>query len=129
MEEWKDIGDTGYRVSNLGRIMLPSGWITRHHKFEDYLDSPVGKVHQLVAFFFLEHPEAEKNGKYSFEGYHVHHKDGNKFNNCVENLEYLTVAEHRAKHRGHRVKQKRKSIPAEKPVSKRSIFENFFLNI
>ncbi|MBR1645987.1 MAG: HNH endonuclease [Selenomonadaceae bacterium] len=33
-----------------------------------------------------------------FDGYHVHHKDGNPFNNDISNPELLTEAEHRTKH-------------------------------
>lgn len=32
------------------------------------------------------------------KGYHVHHKDGNKLNNLIENLELLTMQEHLSKH-------------------------------
>lgn len=38
------------------------------------------------------------NGKIE-QGYEVHHKDHNRHNNQIDNLECLTVKEHRAKHR------------------------------
>ena len=31
---------------------------------------------------------------------HIHHKDGNKLNNCILNLEALTPVEHYSKHKG-----------------------------
>ena len=42
------------------------------------------KLHRLVAETFLENPNALKE---------INHKDGNKENNCVENLEWCTRSE------------------------------------
>ena len=103
MEEvWKDIvGFEGrYQVSNLGRIkslqyeghkgevkiMRPS---THHlgYKVVSLGKKPDRKthlVHVLVAQAFLEKPTGKE---------YINHKDGNKSNNCIDNLEWVTAKE------------------------------------
>ena len=56
-------------------------------------------AHRLVAEYFLENPN-----NYDI----VHHKDGNRLNNNVENLEWTNVKEH---NRRHNVNSSRKVTP------------------
>lgn len=98
MEEiWKDIkGYEGlYQISNKGRVwsvrkqkyMKPyysGGNMTRYNKVD--LIAKNGKrkkeyVHRLVALNFIPNPSG-----YTI----VNHIDGNKINNCVENLEWCS---------------------------------------
>ena len=67
--------------------------ITHHKGYEKVALSKIenGKtkqkaffVHRLVAIAFIDNPENKEQ---------VNHKDGNKFNNCVENLEWVTNSE------------------------------------
>ena len=51
--------------------------------FRDY------RIHRLVAKYFIENTDNKPI---------VHHKDGNKLNNDVNNLEWLTHSEHALKH-------------------------------
>ena len=100
-EEWKWIkGFEGlYAASNIGRIIsfhknVNGKFISAKNKNGWYLTFPIidsnGKrytkrVHQVVAELFIG---TRPNG------FHIHHKDGNKQNNCVENLEYVSPKEH-----------------------------------
>lgn len=96
VEIWKDIPgfDGTYRVSNLGRV-----YSDKTNKFltirEDAWGYPcVGlygggkmklkKIHRILAELFIDNP----NGKPC-----VNHIDGNKANNSISNLEWVTYSE------------------------------------
>lgn len=92
-EIWKDIPnyDGDYKISNLGRIYSHvSGKIlsTKPHKTYGYANCPLGdkanrvthRVHRLVAEAFLPNPENKKE---------VNHKNKDKADNRVENLEWM----------------------------------------
>ena len=108
MEMWKPaIGYEGlYEVSNTGRVRglertvsTPKGE-TKHIRSAEKVLTDVhgylycylykngqGKryaVHRLVAFAFLPNPGNKRE---------INHLDGNKHNNCVENLEWVTRKE------------------------------------
>lgn len=97
IEEWKDIRgyEGSYQVSNLGRVRsLPRKTKTGFRKgmilvlmIDKFGYSLVNlsrksyKVHRLVAEMFIENPQGLKC---------VNHKDENKTNNCVDNLEWCS---------------------------------------
>lgn len=97
-EIWKDIAgyEGKYQVSNLGRVKSLHYNKTNKERlltlgdFRGYLHVGLSKyshkkrfyVHRLVANAFIENP-------YNFP--QVNHKDENKHNNCVENLEWCSV--------------------------------------
>jgi hypothetical protein len=102
-EKWKDIiGYEGfYMVSNLGRVKsLPkqAGFMFRkerilkpnvtHHGYHRVTLQKDGHIkslaiHRLVALAFIKNPNMLP---------YINHKDENKTNNCVNNLEWCDVA-------------------------------------
>lgn len=111
MEEWRDIkGYEGiYQVSSEGRVkslnrvdargwkikgkllkprLKKDGYVDVHLSSKDKHQSP--KIHRLVAETFLPIPEELKKW-YGTQYLQVNHKDENKQNNCVENLEWCSA--------------------------------------
>lgn len=97
-EVWKEIKDTNsnYFVSNCGRVLslccngykLLNQWLCNGYYYVNL--SINGKVinyrvNRLVAEAFINNPENKPI---------VHHKDTNKKNNILSNLEYKTYKEH-----------------------------------
>ena len=108
-EVWRPINgfDGWYEVSNLGKIKTCAHCVMRKNgkplavqeriikgskDTKGYLQVELRKdgkrnikfVHRLVAEAFIENPQGKAQ---------VNHKDGNKLNNCADNLEWVTVRE------------------------------------
>ena len=101
-EEWLPMLDPvtgsevpGRMVSSLGRVQSCSGLIHRGHltksgyyktQLSKQFSMRVQRVHRLVAYAFLGKPPTEHQSQ-------INHKDGDKSNNAVENLEYVTPSQ------------------------------------
>lgn len=100
-EMWKDIAgyEGKYQISSLGKVKIFNYKNTKNVRImKDFIDgrgyiraclckNGIGKfysVHRLVAEAFIPNPENKIT---------VNHKDGNKLNNKVDNLEWNTYAE------------------------------------
>ena len=111
VEIWKQYKDTNYEVSNLGNVRRIGA--TKNRKIQDngkgYKnmilridgESKMLYVHRMVAETFIPNPKGLSE---------VNHKDENKSNNCVSNLEWMSKIDNL--HYGTR---------QERSVSKRSI--------
>ena len=99
MEKYKDIAgyENLYQVTTWGRVWsvrkncFVTPEITKKGYLRVYLYDQTGrrkhyKVHRLVASAFIPIPD----GKYQ-----VNHIDGNKVNNSITNLEWVTDAENK----------------------------------
>jgi hypothetical protein len=98
MEKWKNVTEdeytNNYLVSNCGKVkslltnkILKSGLRGGYESVSLSNDkkSQSLKIHQLVAKAFIPNKDPKKIA--------VNHKDGNKLNNRVENLEWMTIGE------------------------------------
>lgn len=127
MNIWKKFGnpfrglEKYYEVSSLGRVKalkreLQVSWrnIVKTITFKEHLLTPstdacgyqhvvigkpqhkgsLWKVHQLVWYTFHPEYDRKKCGKKVI----IHHKDHNKKNNTLDNLELISVLEHRRAH-------------------------------
>lgn len=85
MQVWKECG--GVLVSDSGDIKL-NGKLLAQYNSKGYRYVVISKkrvyVHRIVATAFIENPESKPQ---------VNHKDGNRSNNNVNNLEWVTARE------------------------------------
>ncbi|UXS76359.1 HNH endonuclease [Staphylococcus chromogenes] len=90
VEVWKDIGETNYQVSSKGNVRnkhtnrILAQWIHDGRYKRVSFNGKGHRVHRLVALYFIDNPLNKEE---------VNHIDGNKFNNNVENLEWVTSEE------------------------------------
>lgn len=90
-EEFRELPlDNRYLVSNYGRVYNAEKGYMMCPSINDYgyitisiLKSITSSAHRLVGITFLDTPE-------NYKEFDINHKDGNKLNNNVDNLEWCT---------------------------------------
>ena len=86
---WKRINDTNYYVSDVGEVKNKKGKLLKPSKtYNGYLRVNINgrlvRIHRIVAEAFIPN---------TFDLPQVNHKDGNKTNNTIDNLEWCTSSE------------------------------------
>lgn len=102
MEKWTTIQEaSNYEVSTYGNIrnkttqkilkgrLTKSGYLQVSLKIDETNKFSNRYIHRLVAIYWIDNPEDKRE---------VNHKDGNKENNNINNLEWVTPSENQ-KHR------------------------------
>ena len=97
-EVWKEIPGTDgrYFVSTGGKVLslCRKARILQPYLPNNYLCVKIlgkqRKLHRIVAEVFIDNPENKK---------FVHHKDGNRLNNAVSNLQWVNHQEHMEIHK------------------------------
>jgi hypothetical protein len=101
-EIWRKFKDfPNYSVSNFGNLKYPSGKLLIRNSKKRYIelslkndtDTKNTNLHKIIADTFLKEKYHEKKQKFPNENLEVNHKDGNKHNNNVNNLEWVTHSE------------------------------------
>lgn len=97
-EVWKPIkkeyfNKYNFYVSNLGRVMINDRLSKIHEDRDGYLTVRVNNKKQMVHRLVHEYFGTDFN-----KDYHIHHIDGNKQNNHIDNLECISPLEHNRKH-------------------------------
>ena len=127
-EEWRLIHEGAYAVSNLGRVkrvrggqgarvgiispqILPTGYLNVSICINGQRWTE--RIHMLVSRAFLGDPPTEKP--------YVDHVDGNKQNNTVQNLEYVSSSENQI--RARRMGLIRRKGDRRKPLSSEEVSE------
>jgi hypothetical protein len=111
-EEWRTITNYDYEVSNLGNVRNKDGIILKTSALNSgYLQVQLSNngekknmlIHRLVADAFIKNDHNKKT---------VNHKDGDKSNNKVDNLEWMTYSENNI----HAIENNLRSKSSDKPV-------------
>lgn len=102
MEKWTTIQEaSNYEVSTYGNIrnkitqkilkgrLTKSGYLQVSLKIDETNKFSNRYIHRLVAIYWIDNPENKRE---------INHKDGNKENNNINNLEWVTSSENQ-KHR------------------------------
>lgn len=103
-EEWRRVEETNYEVSNHGRFRrigqrkLTSGSLNKDGYIDVSINKRIYRLHRLVAQAFIPNPQGKEL---------VDHIDGNRTNNHVSNLRWVSAQENAEN--SHRAEAQRKA--------------------
>lgn len=101
-EVWKDItfNNISYTVSNKGRVITTNGVKTFGYQSDSgYLNHKTERIHRIIAYAFLQKELLDKieESKKTIDQLVVNHKDRRRYNNNINNLEWVTYSENNYK--------------------------------
>ena len=82
-----------FYVSNLGRIKINNRLSKIYIDLDGYLNVKIDNKRRLIHRLVYEYFSNDFN-----PNYHIHHIDGNKQNNHIDNLECISPSEHNRRH-------------------------------
>jgi len=77
------------------------GWYEPHVNSKFMLVTSISHISKSYLYYFIHHPELNfvvPPTKEGSQGWNLHHKDGNHWNDNIDNTELLTISEHASIH-------------------------------
>lgn len=103
------------------RVILEGPYLKNGYQFVKVLETKTNRKYRMP---FHRYVWEECTGEKIPFRYEIHHKDGNKLNNNISNLEMLSRAAHRKLHKEYKSKKRlrKKIIKVNREIARRNGF-------